>query len=188
MTKQQTLSVNKLKQLIDLNGDSTNFHINYKIESKNQKPFDILIVDQTTLDNTPNLEYKKVEKGVVSGEIKQENNIYQNYFLVIKADEPVECVLTIDKKDLPKTPQNQAPQMTTPPITKKETSWLKYVLIFLVLAVAGYMIYNMVVNKKAESDNYNSPLASPVASPVHMGNQFNFKTSAIDRLKKLNLN
>jgi len=60
----KTYTLGKIKQLIDLNGDSTNFNLNFKVTAMDSsQPFNILVVDQTTLDNTPELNYKEVTKG-----------------------------------------------------------------------------------------------------------------------------
>jgi hypothetical protein len=98
-----TYNLNKVRQLIDLNGDTTNFEISFKAVSKNREPFDMLIVDQTTLDNTPNLEFKKAVNGEIAGNIVQDKNIYQNYFMVLKSDNPCQCDVEIIKKELPKS-------------------------------------------------------------------------------------
>lgn len=111
-TNRQTHQVGKIKKLIDLNGDTTNFDITFRVASRNKEPFELLVVDQTTLDNTPNLEYKKVDNGAISGNIVHDKNVYQNYFLILKAENPCDCDVEITKKELPKTltpPQVQAP-------------------------------------------------------------------------------
>ena len=46
----RTYTLDKIRQLIDLNGDSTNFDISFKVTSRNGEVFDIVVVDQTTLD------------------------------------------------------------------------------------------------------------------------------------------
>jgi hypothetical protein len=97
----KTYSVSKVKQLIDLNGDSVNFEIKFKVSSHNQEPFDILVVDQTTLDNTSELKYKNITNGSVGGQLRNDKNNYQNHFLIIKADSPCECDVEIEKVELP---------------------------------------------------------------------------------------
>ena len=54
----KTYTLGKIKQLIDLNGDSTNFDLSFNVTCQDDIPYNILVVDQTTLDNTPELQYK----------------------------------------------------------------------------------------------------------------------------------
>lgn len=106
----KTYSVSKVKQLIDLNGDSVNFEINFKVSSRNKEPFDILVVDQATLDSNPNLQYKNVTNGIISGKVRQDKNIYQNHFIILKSDIPCECDVEVSKIDLPLSPPEETQQ------------------------------------------------------------------------------
>lgn len=96
-------TLGKIKQLIDLNGDSVNFDLTFTVTCQNNVPFDLLVVDQQTLDNTPELKYKEV-KGSLSGNIVADKNMYQNYFLILKSQTPCEVEVFLVKKDLPETP------------------------------------------------------------------------------------
>lgn len=201
----KTYTLNKVRQLIDLNGDTTNFEISFKASTKNKEPFEMLIVDQTTLDNTPTLEFKKAVNGEIAGNIVQDKNIYQNYFMVLKADNPCQCDVEIIKKELPKTllptpslqPQSPIPQ----PASKSINVWF----ILLLLGVgAGVVWYFFFRNRNQERKIINSPLSSPRQVPVGRnmpitpvgrqpqvapvlspakGNQ----NTLLDRLKNLNL-
>ena len=51
-------TLGKIKQLIDLNGDSTNFDLSFKVTCADDTHFHVLVVDQETLDNNQELEYK----------------------------------------------------------------------------------------------------------------------------------
>ena len=82
-TTENVYSIGKIKQLIDLNGDSVNFQVDFNVESQSGEPFDILVVDQTTLDNNPKIEYKTANEGKISGSITNDKNVYQNYFLIL---------------------------------------------------------------------------------------------------------
>ena len=76
---QKTYKVSSQRLLHDLNGDSTNFDLTFTATSKNNAPFEVLVVDQATLDSAPPLQYKKAS-GVISGNIVADKNQYQNYF------------------------------------------------------------------------------------------------------------
>jgi hypothetical protein len=99
MSTKKTVMVTNRQQLIDLNGEMINFDLTFTATSKNKEPFDILVVDQTTLDNNPKLEYKRAN-GVISANIISDKNVYQNYFLCIKADNPCEVDVVIEKKEI----------------------------------------------------------------------------------------
>lgn len=209
-TNRQTHQVSKIKKLIDLNGETTNFDITFRVASRNKEPFDLLVVDQTTLDNTPKMEYKKVENGVISGNIVHDKNVYQNYFLILRADNPCECDVEIVKKELPKTPtQPQSTQVMVPSPSKnpkKSTdgfNWVKILLIVGFIAVLGIALY--LYSKKSSSapiklEQSKAPLEagfrfySPAKSSVSHGSpvKADIKPAKggdlLERLKKLNLN
>lgn len=183
----KTYKLSKIKQLIDLNGDSTNFDIQFKVTSTDNAPFDIIVVDQTTLDNSPELEYKKVN-GQISGSMVQDKNVYQNHFIVLKADNPCQCDVEIIKKELPKTKtaeeypeQNGIPQipdtsqqpMRVHQSLQSQTNWKMWaiVAVLVVGAVVLYMVWSSdkkkggVTDAPAMSTNPLNPFASsPVAS------------------------
>jgi hypothetical protein len=107
-TTSQKYTLGKIKQLIDLNGDSINFDLNFKVSSDGAT-FNVLVVDQNTLDNTPELQYKEVT-GSIAGNIVADKNTYQNYFLILKSENPCIVEVEIVKKELPKTPTTVIPR------------------------------------------------------------------------------
>lgn len=136
--ERKTYSVGNIKQLIDLNKDSTNFDITFSVQSKDRSPFYLLVADQTTLDNNPNLEYKYAKDGVMSGNIIQDKNVYQNFFLVLKADKPCDCDVEIVKKDLPRT-MPPVPQESVKPAQK--INWVKVIFVVIVIAGGAFLLY-----------------------------------------------
>ena len=164
--KTNTYKIGKLKQLIDLNGDNTNFNISFKVTSENGEDFNALVVDQKTLDSGDELNYK-LANGVLSGTINADKNVYQNYFLILKADTPTNVTVEINIEELPQkdnSSQNQQNkemqqqyidqmQQMEPPMNeyfdnkknkseltpkKKESNGMKNILIFVaILGVIG---------------------------------------------------
>lgn len=211
-TTRQTHPIGQIKKLIDLNGDTTNFDISFQVSSRNKEPFQLLVVDQTTLDNTPELQYKNVDNGTISGNIVQDKNVYQNYFLVLKSDNPCECDIEITKKELPKSvPQiPQIKQTVTAPnnshSTKKDGfNWVKIFLILGVIVGIGVVLYlySKKSPEKAPEKASEKPTQLPVesefrfyspprsASPVSSrAENINVKggNSLLERLKRLNVN
>ena len=88
--------INNIKQLVDLNGTSTNFKLEFKVTClEKDKEFDCVVIDQTTLDSGETLPYKRV-KGSLSGNFKVDNNIYQSYYLILKSDSECEVEVEIN--------------------------------------------------------------------------------------------
>ena len=167
----KTYTIGKVKQLIDLNGDSTNFRIALKIQTENNTPFEMLIVDQTTLDNNPNIEYKRIDTGELSAEVEQAQNIYQNYFLILKADKECKCNVEIEKQELPKNTELDR----IIPLEKKESNTVKYIIYILIACVClygGYLIYKKMSQKTEKYESMNdSPMHN---SPIHDSPDYNF--------------
>ena len=209
-TNRQTHQVGKIKKLIDLNGDTTNFDITFRVSSKNKEPFDILVVDQTTLDNNPSLEYKKVENGAISGNVVQDKNVYQNYFIILKSENPCDCDVEIVKKEIPKAPPPpQAMQQMAPSPLKNSGgkksengfSMVKILFILGAIAVLGVAFY--LYSKKSNEKPDPKPTVAKTGPP-EAGFKFYSppKSSAshrsppagekghdlLARLKRLNLN
>ena len=145
---QKTYTVNRHRQLVDLNGDSKNFDLTFTCTSKDGAPFEILVVDQATLDSTPTLQYKKAN-GTISGNIVADKNVYQNYFLVLKADKPCQVTVKTIKKEikpnLPARTNTQVPRMQRPPSLKpparpKKSNW-KIIAIAVIVLGGGALLY-----------------------------------------------
>lgn len=157
MSIKKTLDLTNRQQLVDLNDETTNFDLTFHATSKDGKPFDALVVDQTTLDNNPNLEFKRAN-GTISGNIVSDKNVYQNYFLCLKSDQPCQVDITIDKKEItPRPPSPQPKHFTTPsllpPSKPNGTNW-KFVVILL-LIIGGIILFNYFYNKKENSITNN---------------------------------
>jgi len=89
-------SVSTIKQLIDINGELSNFKVNFKVVSKEGLPFEMLIINQSTLDTVEQPEFKMVSDGEISGEVVSDKNVYQNYFLILRASEPVDVIVDLE--------------------------------------------------------------------------------------------
>jgi hypothetical protein len=184
----KTYVIDNLKQLIDINGDTVNFEADFVVSNKEGREFEMLVVDQTTLDNSEKLDYKKV-KGQISGKVRSDKNVYQNYFLILKSEKPVELEVSINKVEInpadatitipaSKKDKNNMWYNTMPPqaIPKKEKG-KKDIFIFLLLVgfliLGAFLFYKFYWSKKTStvprgnafnSFNPNSPFNSPVNS------------------------
>ncbi len=108
-------NISNIKQLIDLNGKAVNFLVNFKAVSLSNENFDALVVTQEMLDSNEPLTYQKAQ-GEISGQIKNDNSIYNNYFLCIKSDKPNEIEVSINIQAIqPSQPPLPPPQQTQRP-------------------------------------------------------------------------
>lgn len=114
-TSTQQYTVNSMKKLVDLNGDMINFITNFTAKSTNNEEFDCLVVDQNTLDNDSELQYKKVP-GIITGTVSSDKNIYQNYYLILRSKEPCTVDVTLETQHLDDIiSQNREIQPILPP-------------------------------------------------------------------------
>ena len=170
-------AVNSLQQLIDLNQDLTNFHIKFTCESEDPTDkFELLVVNQSQLDdpNSKNLQYKQVQ-GSISGEVTADKNVYQNYFLIMKA--PKECNISVTtdvleiapkRKDPPPILQRasqQVPPVVTPKSTSKSVLNSSVFLWIVVGIVALVLIYFIFWPKKNEKTIENPPPLKDLSIP-----------------------
>jgi hypothetical protein len=107
MTSIKSYKITSQAQLIDLNGESTNFDIHFHVQSDNKEPFEISVVDQQKLDSGTNIDFQNANEGVLSGNLNATDNIYQNYYLALKATKDCNVQVKLDKKELPIESQNQ---------------------------------------------------------------------------------
>lgn len=157
----KSYKIGKIKQLIDLNEDSTNFNLSFKVTCNDETPFQVLVVDQKTLDETPELEYKEVVS-TISGNIVEDKNNPQNHFLVLRSETPCVVDVEIDKRELPInniiTPNkqnfvNKQPSPIQKPYKSSDSSmnWTKIILIGVVVIVGLILLYYFYSRKNTNS-------------------------------------
>jgi len=133
----KSLNLSTTNQLVDLNENSINFDLTFKVVSENNKPFYFTIVDQEMLDVNKDLDFRKVENGVISANIIASKNVYQNYFICLKADEDVNVQVFIDKKEI-------QPEVEVKTVKTEKYDYKKAVTIFFIcigILVIVYLIY-----------------------------------------------
>ena len=101
MSMSKLVNVNNIQQLVDLNEDLTNFRLDFKVLSENNIPFKAVVVSQSKLDSEENLDFKNVDNGNISGNIVADNGVKQNYYLVLKSENPTKCTVEINLKEIP---------------------------------------------------------------------------------------
>jgi len=104
-TTTKTYNVNQIKQLIELNGNLTNFSADFIIESRDFIPFKALIISETDLNSGNPIVYQEVKDGKINGNITNDKDVYDSYFILLKSDVPTECQVTIDLKEVSLNPE-----------------------------------------------------------------------------------
>lgn len=136
--------IGRIMKLIDLNKDATNFEMNFQVVAENNAEFEIVIVDQDTLDEG-NLEYKKVQ-GAINGNIRNDKNIYQSYMMALRADKPCNVTVETNFTKLPDNiPQPGVPEPEShhpPQVSEKKSNipW-KYIFIGIVVIIGLALLY-----------------------------------------------
>ena len=179
MLIKKSLTLSKTQQLVDLNEDLVNFELTFTVTSHTKKPFNMIVVDQSTLDNNPNLEFKNVDH-TISGDIISDKNIYQNYFLCLKADTPCDVDVEIEKKEIP-------PNLTSPAPTEnaienennQKSNMVKYLAILgIILLVCGFLYYMYTKkNKDISNESVMQKVNTPFILPRNTFNSSNFTSS-----------
>lgn len=160
-TIKKTVSVNKIKQLIDLNGDKINYELNFSVKSKDDLPFEMIVVSQSTLDSGEKIDYKNITNGFISGNIVADKNVYQNYFLLLKSENPTECYIEISIKDIPVNKEflrqqeienkilEQNNYLKNNNVNNSEKSDYKTIIIIIIIILIGILLYYFFYNKQS---------------------------------------
>jgi hypothetical protein len=162
-------NISTITQLIDLNGDIANFSADFSVKSLNNGEFDMLVIDQTSLDSGKTPEYKKI-KGHVSGSVSSDKNTYQNYFIILKADKPCECEVSIDVSEIePFSRSKDIERFENRPKQKYKVSqedpassccfsknWRAILAVFFVIGVLVYFFSNYSGSKTKAKTPKNS--------------------------------
>ena len=106
--------ISKTKTLIDINKTATNFEAEIEIICQNSnEPIYVAILNQTQLDNLSDIPYNKILKNY-KDYVKVTDNVYQNYFCVVKEDSPNNIDLSIKLRELPKVNSQALPPQGMP--------------------------------------------------------------------------
>ena len=117
------LASNKPK-IIDLNNSMVNFNATFTVKSENGKPFSVIAVNETALDNADELKFKTAESGQISGQIFSDIDKPSNYILIIKTiekDEEMNCTVDVTRTEIPAFSRTRRPidgPPTKPPVQK----------------------------------------------------------------------
>jgi hypothetical protein len=108
-TNTKIYQIDKHKQLIPLNGATVNFSCFFEVKSKDNKPFQIAIVEQGEIKPK---QWKLAENGSINGQFESDGQL-KSYFIVLKAQNPCECNVQIIVKPKETTSQLPPPHYST---------------------------------------------------------------------------
>lgn len=110
MLKNEIISLNKVKKLVDINANFKHFNSDFsiKIVRDNEQPsqeeggdkyFYISIVDQNQLDEGLEINWKKVKDGI-AGKHNYVTGDYINHYIYLKSDFPVNVMLNLKVEEV----------------------------------------------------------------------------------------
>jgi hypothetical protein len=188
MSVTKTLSLTNGQQLLDLNGDSINFDITFSAKSLDNCPFDAIVVDQSTLDNNSILDFQRVQDGIISANIVSDKNVYQNYYLCLKAEKPCQVEVVINKKEIkanvPSLDSLASQSLKTslkPPSKQDKTNWLFIGIVIIIILGSFYYYYYIYKKNKNNNTNQETTItsneifdvySSPPKTSEHVPNPF----------------
>lgn len=182
MDKPINLTLSKIQQLVSLNNMFVNFESQFEIKSKADKPFYMLVVSQSELDSLPEgdaLDFKHVSQGKMSASIKQDNNLAENWYIVLKSDEPNEVEVRIQARELPMAADARAPFDVAAPRAKRSINWSFIIAVVIIALIAAYLIYKYVIVRPG-------PGEPVVAIPIPPSEPVPFSNNTDDLLSRIN--
>lgn len=133
--------------LIDLNKDLTNFKLSFECFSDPQMEFQICVTNQNELDSVQmsELNMKNVSGGSISGNIVADKNVYENYFLVLRANQDMEILVAVDLEPIEasslstegQSVQNEQHNNTSSSVI----DWKRIVMLVLLVVIFIVFIY-----------------------------------------------
>jgi hypothetical protein len=204
------VNVNNMQQLIDLNKDLINFKLDFKVSSENNQPFETVVVSQTKLDSGEPLEFKKVDNGIISGNIVADNGSKQNYYLVLKSDTPTKCTIEIILEEIPLNENIRKKQeeynrallherqlsKNTLKNEKQETGIFNWkTILFLLVIVGGIILYYLFFMKKGsfpvtQTDHLTNivPVSQDIELPIISSETLDLGAESVPIFNNINQN
>ena len=100
---QQSISIGTKRQLIDLNQEKVDFDLTVTVQAANpDSAFKAVVITQQELDEGSTIAYRDFV-GSMSARITNDKGIYENHFLCLKSEAPVDAVVTVQFYDMPET-------------------------------------------------------------------------------------
>ena len=188
---EKNITLGPIKQLIDVNDSLKNFIADFTIECENE--FDIVVVNQTILDDEDSIEYKHITTGTMSGRIVQDKNIFEHFFILIKSDIPskAKIYINIEELNMPKDIPKDVPKESRLKNIKKNDDKRLYMMgigIVIVASLFFYIVYRNTSVTSVTSSASASDNISNVNDIIDIIPAKSFKDiNIIDRINSLDL-
>jgi hypothetical protein len=169
--------IGPVRTLIDMNGDMQFFKSTFKVTSNpsnSSRSFELLVLNQEQLDSEDPLQFKKIDE-YISGNIEVDSGAYQNHYLLLKSDTPMDCMVDIETIAL-HPPEQQEPEQQIsqveldlskefyeldPKLRSKKNMIINGVIIGIIALIAIGGIYMLM---KKSKDNVPSPSTVSIQS------------------------
>jgi len=168
--------INNVQQLFELNPNLVNFKSSFAVQSLSNEPFMGIVINQQHLDSGEALVFKTADQGFFSGEIIQDNNLYTNWYLVLKSQKPNKVAIDIQTQPVPPRKSNQDlynvdahPHSHHPPIRSNESYFTPSNIMtgvgIVAAGVALYFAYQYYKNSQSQKQSMNKVAASLLPEP-----------------------
>lgn len=168
------LNLTSMKQLVDINQNYTNFKCDFHVVSTSTppKPFEIIVINQRLLDQKDDIDFMYVENGETTGEFTMDKNIYDNWFIALRASDPTTVSVKISTEPLE---INEKMSHTTQQPVSSPFPYLYLKNIVLVL-LGLFILYNLIQRRNNFLNDIPIPLKNNKTTP-----------SLLNQLKSVNL-
>lgn len=177
----KTYTLGPIQQMIDLNGVFANFEAKFSARTQDGSPFFFTVADQAHLDSDQEITFHKAQ-GQVQDTIRMNTDVYQNVWLLLKADKECLCDISVQTVEIPPSrPVNEQPQKSAPALqanpnqesqlslqqashensSKKSVNWILIVVIIGFAALALYLWYGQSNKGVNTCDIAPEPQSSP---------------------------
>lgn len=103
--------INNVQQLFPINNNYVNFNAKFQVKSLSGEPFQGIVVNQQALDSGQVLQFRNAEQGLFSGEIRQDNNVPDNWYLALKSPKPNKVTINVQTVQIDAAPQQNPSQV-----------------------------------------------------------------------------
>lgn len=147
MSFNRNYSIHDRQQLIGINGDIVNFKAMFKVTCASNEEFEMIVANQSKLDSDEDLNFQRVKKEI-SGSITADNNVYENYYIVLKSQTPMEVNVEVNIEPLPFNHNKQISLSNNTLL-----NWKTILVIGGVVVISGAIIYYLYFYQSEPSKN-----------------------------------
>jgi hypothetical protein len=171
MEETTKLELSKRHQLVDLNKKLVNFKLDFNVVSLNDSEFEAVVINQTDMnkfDNLDTIEMKTAPKKI-SGNIIADNNNYENYFLILRSNEPQAVEIKTMIEEIPPKEEEPVELEKNVDIEQKSSPFYKtrgcWALIAIALILLGFYVKDHLFNK-GEKKGIIQTVQQSVVEPI----------------------